>query len=565
MTVFAGIFDLSGQALDSSIRSAATLAFTASCQHNINEQLLDQNCLLLSYHINETLPNQLQQNEYSTSLIVGDPILRTSPGELTQETAALNSTENETSLFTLLTQAKGVFAGVKYDNKNKIFSLFTDKSGIRPVFYIQIDNLLIFSSLSSFFAHLDFLTLETEFDNFCQSIAFGFCLSNKTIYKNLYRLDSGQCLTTQGNQYKINTYWDWQSVKIKKSVSQQDIADAYQSFEQAVKLRLSQNQQAIAFLSGGLDSRVICSQVNQQVKELHTFNFSTERSQDNEFARLYAEQDELIHHEKQFATLSFPNWAQLIANTIEEKSDLFLASTNRHTVWSGDGGSVGVGSVYISQAINDALIKGNTSDAIAKYLTATRISIPVRFLKSSLHNQTKDLIAASIAKEFISNDDDPAKSIYYFLMNNDQKRHLENHFETICQHQIELCLPFFDSDFLEKIYAIPSTELLNHKFYMKWFEHFPANTKVTPWQTYPGHEKCPLAVPAGLSYQWDNPVKPINTNKTDFKVYLDARKSPVFKKYFSSSQVILAMLLHRFGLKDFSYLVKTLKQISRFK
>jgi asparagine synthetase B (glutamine-hydrolysing) len=53
-------------------------------------------------------------------------------------------------------------------------------------------------------------------------------------------------------------------------------------------------------------------------------------------------------------------------------------------------------------------------------------------------------------------------------------------------------LPFFDSDFLEHMYALPVDEMVNHKFYMQWFSLFPENAHKTPWQTYPGHENARL-------------------------------------------------------------------------
>jgi len=443
--------------------------------------------------------------------------------------------------------------------------LFTDKSGIRPVYYYQKGNVFVYSSLLSFLENLPFVDLDPDFQGVCEHLAFSFCLSNRTPYQHIKRLNGGECLIINSGIVRVEYYWDWQKIQVKKIVTDKDIEEAYQCFDNAIKQRITQSEEAIAFLSGGLDSRVICAQVNKHVKKLHTFNFSTNRSQDNEFAKLFADNAKLIHHEKQFPSLAYPNWAQLIANEIKANSEQLHESTHQGTVWSGDGGSVAVGNVYIDNYINDALIKGDNDEAISHYLLSNKISIPIRFLKNKYAKQANGLIERSISEELLSNKVDPAKAMYYFLMNNDQKRHLQLHFESICQHKVELCLPFFDSAFLEKIYAIPSSELMYHKFYMKWFEYFPSNAQETPWQTYPQHEKCLLKAPDDLSYQWEVSAKNNSSKSNDFTTYLEAKNSPLFVKLFDANKVFIAMVLHRLGIKDFSYLIKNFKQIAELK
>jgi len=565
MTVFAGIIDISGQQLSPTIQSQCIGAFKESCQHDISYQHANKNCLLLSFHIEENGDNAVAQNEESVTMVAGDPIFRRTHGNVKQEVSAINETTQQSSLFNRLAQARGVFAGVKYHKHSGQMSIFTDKSGIRPVYYYQLGDLLIFSSLISYFVKLPFIALEVEFENLCEQLAFNHILGNKTPYKRLKRLDSGECLHTNNLTIAIDKYWDWLKLPIKSQVTDEDVKEAYHHFDQAIKIRLESNHESIAFLSGGLDSRTICSQVKTHVDNLHTFNFSTQRSQDNEFARLYAQTDKLIHHEKQFDTLAFPNWGQLISHAIEEKKDQIHNNTNQHKVWSGDGGSVAMGHVHIYVEIMEALKRGDKKYAIERYIERRNIKLPLRYLKKSFSAKTVGLLEHMLDSQLVAHPQEPCRSMYHYLMNNLVKRQLTNHFETICQHKIEYLLPFVDSDFLENIYAVPQSEMIHHKFYMRWFKLFPDNARLTPWQTYPEHEKCPLPPVTGLSYQWDKVTQPIKTNKTDFDFYLKAKKSPVFKRFFNPLQVGIAMQMHRYGIKDFSYVVNTLKQIDRLK
>lgn len=561
MTVFIGITDITGKSLSEEKKLKIKNEFESACDQPITHTISTSNTLLLSYQASESIFDE--ENNQAT-IIAGDPITRNQSSQLSEEVDKFKSIATLNDLLNTLKQAKGVFSGVNVDYSSKRLSIFTDKLGIRPLYYYYYEGILIFSSLLSIFKKLPFVNLETDSIGFSETLAFGFCLSNRTIYQKIKRLNGGECLSIINTSFDLHSYWKWQNIPVNKSVTDKDILETYESFNKAIKLRLDGSTEGIAFLSGGLDSRVICSQVNKNVKKLHTFNFSAQRSQDSEFAKLFAENSGLNFFEKQFKKIAYPNWAQLIANGIEEQQSQFKADINKQSVWSGDGGSVAIGNAYIDEDINEALVNANKKKAIRSYLSSTKTSLPLRFLKKNLIVNNEDLLENSISTELLENKEDPAKAIYYFLMNNDQKRHLDNHFETICQHKIELLLPFFDSEFLEKIYAIPSTELLYHKFYMKWFKLFSKEAQLTPWQTYPSHEKCLIKAPENLSYQWDSTDTPsVNNREIDFELYMKVKKLKIFQQYFDGKLVFVAMILHRFKIKDFSYLVKNIKQINK--
>lgn len=97
---------------------------------------------------------------------------------------------------------------------------------------------------------------------------------------------------------------------------------------------------------------------------------------------------------------------------------------------------------------------------------------------------------------------DPARRFFLFLVENDQRTHLDGHFETILEHRQELWTPFLDGDFLTSVLSVPADAGMGHRFYDRWFRTLAPPVWSVPWQTYPGHVPCPVPIPEDLSYQW---------------------------------------------------------------
>src|SRR5260370_23796037 len=157
-------------------------------------------------------------------------------------------------------------------------------------------------------------------------------------------------------------------------------------------------------------------------------------------------------------------------------------------VWSGEGGSVLLGHVHLSEEIVKLMRAGRTDDAIDEYLQREQAHVPAKLFKPQIVCALRDVIKQGIREELNKlRTDDPGRAFYLFLIQNDQRRKLARHFENIDQHRLEFQLPFFDCEFLLSVIAPPIDLCLRHRFYVKLLAPFPAAVTAGPWQTYPTH------------------------------------------------------------------------------
>ncbi|MBT1450652.1 hypothetical protein KJ365_07130 [Glaciecola sp. XM2] len=549
MNIFAGVFSLKKINNPSEKMGAIISLFNSKMGLKLTKTNINDNFVFYT----EQPPHYSSSN----SAISGQLLLSNSENEYN----LVDELDEKERLFELLANSSGDFSGFKYFGDKQQLLLFTDKSGIRPLFYQKIKDRVFFSTNFQFFMLLNRRSLEFDPQAILEQIALGYSLSNRTVLSDVKRLDSAQCLIFGPSGSETFNYWNRKNIRLIKDVDKSHFDDLYDSFTRAVKKRITETNKAVAFLSGGLDSRVIVSQLVYEKLEVSAFNFGTKKSQDNEFARIFASKLNLNYFPTLLKELNFPNWSQLISDTMKENEFEYDDTINGKPVWSGDGGSVCAGAVYLNTEIQNAVQENNLEKALDIFFENQKIILPIKFLSSELRQIANSQFKKQVLENLSIDHNEKDKAFYDFLIKNDQKRHLDRHFETIHSHRIDLKLPFFDSDFMDNLYAFPVKELLFHKLYMKWFQRFPTAARSTPWQTYPGHEKCPIKVAKDYSYQWDNQHKSPNIQK-DMDIYDNFKKTALFKKCFSPFRVRIAMLLHKHQIKKFGYLINMFRSLN---
>jgi len=509
MTGFAGIFLRKGNSgIPDKIRTEIRSLLSRHPSENILEQLRP-NFYLAHFDIGSFGHSGLH-SEVSDSLIAiaGDPIIesanqsqdRNRYQELLSIYRSLKSSEGE-----ILSNTRGVFCGVYYDPSKSQLILFSDRLGIRPVYYTAVGEQFIFATALRVLEGLPSLVRSLDLRGATESVAFGFPLGNRTPYEGIFTIGPAQLICIDQNSTKCNTYFHWDHIQ-RSSVGTAKLADlAYETFLEAVSLRLSGREAAFALLSGGMDSRCIVSALRSLNVTVATFNISPKNTLDEYLAAEFARVVGTTHYRKSIQVTSFESaggLSDLVAKAIKE-AQVGFPTASVPEVWGGDGGSVGLGHEYLTEEMVDAVITGDCDYAVHCYRRKNNIGLPLRLFRKDITRKMETLLDASILEELKGVDPRSVdRALYLFLLFNDQRRHLAKHFENIDLNRVEYCLPFLDANFLAVVMRVPIKECLYHRFYTAFFERFPEVTRKVPWQTYPGHIPCPLAAPSHLGYQW---------------------------------------------------------------
>lgn len=454
-----------------------------------------------------------------------------------------------------LAHCRGTFCGVQYDAEAGALSLFSDRLGARPLYVWTSPGLVVFSTAMRVLEVLPQVHKELDVRGVSEIAAFHYPLSDRTPYRQIRMLKGGEVMHITASDVQYHVYARWRREQPARP-HEQLVQDSYDAFIGALRRRHRGSAEAAAFLSGGLDSRAIVGGLRALGAAVDTINFAPEATQDRVFARQVAELLQTRHAELS-TDMRLSKRKEIVQDWMAER---FGDGARPRTMWSGDGGSVSLGLVYMNPQIVADMDNGQVEQAVLRFnggLAGRVLARPLRsqLEKLPLQGAVEEIAAAGEGME-------PARAFHLFLMANDQRRHMVLHFEDLDIERIEFQLPFFDGDFLETILAGPCVPFLGHAFYMDWLDKFPNRLASVPWQAYPGHVQCTLPMPEGLGYQWEGGYfaheMVVQQNQRRIERARKVLADQPFPRHLISRSVLhAATWITRMGWRDYSYMLET--------
>jgi len=189
----------------------------------------------------------------------------------------------------------GQFSIAIWDRKKKRLILARDRVGIRPLFYAKNNGSLFFSSeMKSIFAE-GTITPRINGEGIAEIFTYWVNLPPTSTFEGVEELPPGHLMIIDDSQTNIKEYWS-QNFTTDNDFDRRPVKDVAEELSEhindAIKIRLRADVPVASYLSGGIDSSVISSQVKKHHNnELITFSVAfkdaayDERQYQNEMVR----------------------------------------------------------------------------------------------------------------------------------------------------------------------------------------------------------------------------------------------------------------------------------------
>ena len=161
-----------------------------------------------------------------------------------------------------LDRFRGMFSFALWDEKKETLFCARDFFGIKPFYYTVIDNKFYFASEVK--ALLPFVKdIETDLEAFKEYLSFQFVLSEKTLFKNIKQLLPGHFLVVKNGKIKVKKYWEVYYDLDFNHTSKYFEKELQVLLEDSIRLHTRSDVPIGGYLSGGLDSSVVCALANK--------------------------------------------------------------------------------------------------------------------------------------------------------------------------------------------------------------------------------------------------------------------------------------------------------------
>lgn len=165
----------------------------------------------------------------------------------------------------LAAKLRGMFAFVIWDRRKNLLYGARDYFGIKPLYYSVMDdgNLIFGSEIKSFLEHPAWRK-EVNGDALRPFLTFQYNAMNETFFKGTYKLEPAHYFVFQDGVMHIERYWDIDFTK-KTSESVEEVTEKIRArVKESVQSHRISDVPVGSFLSGGVDSSYITSELHPQ-------------------------------------------------------------------------------------------------------------------------------------------------------------------------------------------------------------------------------------------------------------------------------------------------------------
>jgi len=223
---------------------------------------------------------------------------------------------------------RGMFAIAVWDQKRQRGVVARDRLGIKPVYYADCGDTLVFASELKSLLASGLVSTELDYEAIDAYLTLGFFPAPATPLATVKKLEPGCLLVIENGRVEQQRYWSYPQPTLERGGSVEEWSERLLAkLEESVRMRLMSDVPLGAMLSGGLDSSLIVALMAQMMdRPVQTFAVGfSEAGEGNELAdaRFVAETLGADHHELElsFAQETIP-LADLVWHLDEPLADL---------------------------------------------------------------------------------------------------------------------------------------------------------------------------------------------------------------------------------------------------
>jgi len=167
----------------------------------------------------------------------------------------------------------GMFSFIIWDSRKEIFFVARDRLGQKPLYYVETEHGVAISSEIKALLSLPYLDSKISQSALSEFFTHGYAIAPKTMFDGVMKLPAGFTMTIKNRLIEKKQYWD---ISISNKRLTKDYVDSYSEFLQdSVGKRMISDVPVGSFLSGGLDSSFIVSQMQKNNNnKISTFSVS---------------------------------------------------------------------------------------------------------------------------------------------------------------------------------------------------------------------------------------------------------------------------------------------------
>jgi asparagine synthase (glutamine-hydrolysing) len=184
-----------------------------------------------------------------------------------------------------VTRFNGMFAFALWDSEKHELLLARDHLGIKPLYYIELGNRILFGSEAKALLEDPHCPREVNLNALGQLFSLRFVPSPDTLFNRIKKLPAGHRLTLSKAGLRVECFWNWRPT-IRKTVKEAALIEEYQSLlEDAVRIQMRSDVPVGLFLSSGVDSSTILALMSKHTGQaVRTFTIGFENNDANDEA-----------------------------------------------------------------------------------------------------------------------------------------------------------------------------------------------------------------------------------------------------------------------------------------